>query len=766
MKFDTVSVVLLAGLAAACLAIAVLLYRERRSARRSQEALARKSRVNKDLLESSMAVREALARREEVEERERFLATATTELTSTLDYELMLARVDTVMIPAFADWCSIEFVAQPQDSSAVPSEQLRVRSLSPGTIEQETIDEFWPGLDITAVTSSGVTRVHPRLAAAAGEGSAVVVRLAARGQTLGALVFGRCTNDRRFRPDDAAFAEALGRRVSVALDNVLLHRAAELALAEAEAAVARMRRLQTVIEAAFSSGSLDEILSQLLERLCEAIRADSAAILIVDERGSSLVVRKAVGLMGPPGLRVPMGAGFAGGIAATQTHRVVNDLDRDESFAAPSIPSGLVSVAGVPLVADGSLLGVLQVGSKRRREFDEEDVMLLRLVAARASISIDRGRMFEREQSVAESLQRSLLPSRLPTIPGFEFAARYVPGTQGLDIGGDWYDVFELADGSVGLTVGDVMGRGLRAAATMGHLRHVMRAYALEGLMPGETLQRLNRIAAETEIFATVVYAVVSPSRNTMRIASAGHLPPIRRSAGGSVGEVREGLSLPLGVGPNTSFAEVEVELEPGCSLVFYTDGLVERRGESIDDGIARLTALVAGSDPPAHKLVDAIIEGLEIDGDPDDRAVLAVKMPRTAAPRMTVTFAPHPGALAEARRDLRLWLADHGAHADEIFDIVVAVNEACSNAIEHPVDASDNQIGLEAEISDGRLAIVVNDAGRWRSARASRNRGRGLMFMNELMESLEIGRSSDGTSVRLERVITGRPSWSETELT
>jgi anti-sigma regulatory factor (Ser/Thr protein kinase) len=348
-----------------------------------------------------------------------------------------------------------------------------------------------------------------------------------------------------------------------------------------------------------------------------------------------------------------------------------------------------------------------------------------------------------------------LLPSRFPRIDDLEAAARYVPGTHELEVGGDWYDVFELGDGSIGVTVGDVMGRGIHAAATMGHLRHVLRAHAIEGLTPGETLARLNHTAAESEIFATVVYAIVSPSRTSIRIANAGHPPPLIRSADGSVRRIDDGRSLPIGAFADTTFADAELQVDPDFSLVVYTDGLVERRGESIDAGIDQLAAIVGPSAGSAHELIDEVFAEFEFGDHPDDRALLAVRICPLAPDRMSLRLAPDSSSLASARASLGDWLRDHGGHEEEIFEIVFAVNEACSNAIEHPLDVQAEEIGLDAELSSGRVAIVVNDRGRWRSESASRDRGRGLELMHAFMEKVEIVQSSDGTSVRLERTLS-----------
>ena len=563
---------------------------------------------------------------------------------------------------------------------------------------------------------------------------------------------------RSFDENDLSLARTLVRQGAQALERARLYEQEQLAREQAERLAGRLRRLQNVVDATFMSGALDDVLEELLVRLREAVDGDTAALLIVDDSGDVLIARKAVGFGRPLNTYVRIGDGFAGRIAATRTHQVIRDISQAHVVSSYFRESGIVSLAGVPLIADGRLIGVVHVGSKQMREFDREDILLLRLVAARAAVAIDRARIHEREHGIAEMLQRSLLPARLPAIDGIEVAARYVPGTVGVAVGGDWYDVFELADGSIGVVVGDVVGHGLRAAAAMGRLRNVLRAYALDGLGPGETLARLNRLACETddEIFATVFYALLAPSRQRLRVASAGHPPPLLCSPGRPVRLLEEGRSLPLGADPEAEFIDAEVAIDPGSSLVLYTDGLVERRGESIDTGIERLVRLVEASDDPVDELADRIVDELESADHADDLALVAVRLEPVVPRTLSLRFPAEPRALAPVRASLRTWLERQGAGADEVFEILVAANEACSNAVEHPLGPTDTEVGLEAEVVNGALSIVVRDSGSWRPVRRTPDRGRGLDFMQTLMEDVEVVRSDDGTSVRLQRRLRG----------
>jgi anti-sigma regulatory factor (Ser/Thr protein kinase) len=293
----------------------------------------------------------------------------------------------------------------------------------------------------------------------------------------------------------------------------------------------------------------------------------------------------------------------------------------------------------------------------------------------------------------------------------------------------------------------------------MGRLRNVLRAYAVEGFGPAEALSRLNRLACESgdDVFATVVFALVAPSRARLRLSSAGHPPPLLRGPEGSVRLIDEGRSLPIGAAPDATYADAELRLAPGSSLVLYTDGLVERRGESIDVGIARLAEIVEGSAAPVDELADLVVGKLESADHTDDVALVAVHFDPVGEPRFALRFPSDAEELAPMRGKLAAWLESHGAERDEVFEILVAVNEACSNAVEHPIGGEGTDITLDAELADGEVSIDVRDHGHWRPAEPHTDRGRGFDFMRSLMESVDVARSPDGTHVRLRRRLRQR---------
>jgi serine phosphatase RsbU (regulator of sigma subunit)/anti-sigma regulatory factor (Ser/Thr protein kinase) len=559
--------------------------------------------------------------------------------------------------------------------------------------------------------------------------------------------------ERRFKPEELEFVTTLARQCALGLERARLYENERDAREQAERLAGRLRRLQTVIDATFLTGSLDELLRELLGRLREAVEADTAAILILDETESELVVRESLGFTGKVEARTPVGSGFAGRIAAAQTSLVIEDLAASDISAGYLSEAGIVSLAGVPLTVEGRTMGVLHVGMKARRTFDREDLLLLRLVAARAAVVIDRAELHEREHRIAEILQRSLLPERLPAIQGLESAARYVPGAVGVAVGGDWYDVFELADGTLGVAIGDVVGHGVRAAAAMGRLRNVLRVYALEGFGAGKAFDRLNQLAFESreEIFATGVLALIEPSRTRIRLANAGHPPPLLLTSAGEVRLLEGGRSLPVGAAPDAVYTEVELAIEPGSTLVLYTDGLVERRSEPIDVGIRRLADIVEHATGSVDEIADTVVKELETSEHADDIALVVVRF-EPATQRLSRRFPADTKELAPTRQALREWLSGHAAGEEDMFAILVAVNEACTNAIEHPIGRREGDVAVEAEIVEGTVSVVVEDTGTWKEAAPGLDRGHGLDFIQALMDAVEVRKTPSGTRVHMRR--------------
>jgi sigma-B regulation protein RsbU (phosphoserine phosphatase) len=363
----------------------------------------------------------------------------------------------------------------------------------------------------------------------------------------------------------------------------------------------RLRKIEAVTDSALAHLSADNLLNELLSRARDLLHADTATMLLLDPSGRQLVVVAAVGIEEEvrQGVRVPVGQGFAGTIAARREPIVVDHVD-DTTVVNPLLwERGLRILAGVPLLAEGVLLGVLHVGAVAQRPFTDEDLHLLQLVGDRLALAAHT-QVSSAERAAAAALQNSLLPGVLPTVPGLRFAARYVPGTD-TGVGGDWYDVFGLPDQRVGIVMGDVVGHGLAAAVVMGRLRSALRAYALDVDDPGEVLFKLNRKANHFEYgaMATVSYAVIDRHHEHVTFALAGHPPPVLAEPGGTATLLERPVGPPIGFPSNDRLSPSTVlELKPGALLCFYTDGLVERRDSTIDVGLARLCAAVSAAEP------------------------------------------------------------------------------------------------------------------------------------------------------------------------
>jgi serine phosphatase RsbU (regulator of sigma subunit) len=390
----------------------------------------------------------------------------------------------------------------------------------------------------------------------------------------------------------------------------------------------RLRSFQSITDAALSRLDDRDLLAELLDRTREILRADTAAVLLLDFSSGQLIATAAAGLEEEvrQGVRIPVGRGFAGQIAAAHKPVILDRVDHTTVLNPILWAKGIQSMVGVPMVAGGKVIGVLHVGSLTPRRFTAGDVELLQLTADRAAAAV-QSMTAQADRIAATALQHSLVPSALPAVEGAELAARYVPGSGA--IGGDWYDVFSLPSGELGVAVGDVAGSGLAAAVIMGRMRSVLRAYALETTDPAEVLGKLDRKMQhfEPDALATVLYAVIEPGLDQMHVALAGHFPPViaRPGEAAVLADVQPGSMIGMGLGLRARRPVSTLPVPPGALLCFYTDGLVERRGEVIDDGLDRLCRAVTAQ--PVEAACAAVMGAL-VGNEParDDIALLMVR--------------------------------------------------------------------------------------------------------------------------------------------
>jgi serine phosphatase RsbU (regulator of sigma subunit)/anti-sigma regulatory factor (Ser/Thr protein kinase) len=390
------------------------------------------------------------------------------------------------------------------------------------------------------------------------------------------------------------------------------------------------------------------------------------------------------------------------------------------------------------------------VGTRSPREFTKDDLEVLQRAAYRAAVAIG-GRLAERDRGLVDAFQRSLIPS-LPRVPGLALAGRYKPAASA-QLGGDWFDAFVLPAGSLGVAIGDVVGRGFHAAALMGQLRSALRAYAIDWRSPRDVLQRLSTLLRQLEPgrAATLLYAVLEPHAERATVAAAGHPPPLVVEEDGTSRFIGLRPSVPLGAVREAVYEESEFPLVVHSTLVLYTDGLIEEAGEPLDAGLRRLQRSAEAAGHDAERLCDRLMRDLLPAGaGPDDAALLVVTVTPLPDP-LNVKLPADPESMPLLRRVMTRWLASRGASPEEADEITLACSEACANAIEHAYGPASTEFEVEAASAEYEVTLVVRDMGQWRPPRGA-NRGRGMVLMEGLMDSVEVERDDEGTAVRLNR--------------
>ena len=530
------------------------------------------------------------------------------------------------------------------------------------------------------------------------------------------------------------------------------------ARAAAEAASERLGRLQQITAGLAEALTVEQVAAVMVRGGLSVAGCRSAWIGVLDETGEALGVLAASFPVEPggPAARIPLSAASPRA-EVTRTGQPVwlssaaDALARYPGLKAIGIADGALGV--VPLVSHGKPIGAMMLSFADEGTFDAPERALITTLAEQCAQALERARLQERSHDVALALQQSMLPSALPEVDGLELTARYHPAVESLEVGGDWYDVVARPDGLVALAVGDVVGRGLRAATTMGQLRSALAALALSTESPAQVLDGLERFAGQVEgaRLATVVYGVLDPIAGTFRYACAGHPPPLVLRPGGGTELLEAGRSpllcaLPAGTtGPRP---EGTYLLEPGDRLLLYSDGLVERRRESLTAGLLRLAeAAVAVGDGPGWS--DELVRRMTAGAGDDDVALLAVAF----APTFRTTVPASPEKLSGLRRELRGWLAAVGTDDDAASDVLLACGEAAANAVEHAFPEDPGELTVELRLSaDRRLTLRVADTGQWRRVPAPGDRGRGLPLMRAVMDSVLVEPGEGGTVVTMQR--------------
>ena len=426
--------------------------------------------------------------------------------------------------------------------------------------------------------------------------------------------------------------------------------------------------------------------------------------------------------------------------------------DRDALVADARTPG----VAGITLQHPDGVLAIW-IQLRHQRLLTSEEQTLLTLLASRLAQGLHRVHQIDQQRETAVALQHAILgPANLPV----GFAARYQPATRPLEVGGDWYDVATLDDGRIAMVVGDCVGHGLAAATVMGQLRSACRALLLQRLDPADTLTGLDRFARGLAgaRCTTACAAVLDTRTGELTYSIAGHPPPILVDSDGATVLLDDARSLPLGVRldpeqPGRPVARVTVPV--GATVLLYTDGLVERRGVSLDSVILRTAdVLVAQRDGSLDEVAATLMTELAPEGGyQDDVAVLLYRRLRP----LTLAFPARPAEIAPARAALRNWLTTAGVTPQRAADVLLATGEAVSNAVEHGHrNDPDGLVTVQAGVDESVLHLSVIDTGRWKDPDPDPDgfRGRGLSFMRALMDNVTVDHKSEdataGTTVRM----------------
>jgi serine phosphatase RsbU (regulator of sigma subunit)/anti-sigma regulatory factor (Ser/Thr protein kinase) len=420
---------------------------------------------------------------------------------------------------------------------------------------------------------------------------------------------------------------------------------------------------------------------------------------------------------------------------------------------------GTGAMAALPMAVGREVIGGLLLSFAGDRRFDANEQAFLAALAAQVTQAMKRALKFQVQKTTSELLQRSLMPESIPELTDLAMGAYYEPGGSGVDVGGDWYDVMPLADGRVLVALGDVMGKGVPAAIVMGQVRSAMRAYALIDPTPSVVLSRLDTLVSSLgvpEQIVTVIYGVIDADRACIRMAVAGHPPPILAppTEEPRVLEVAAGPPLGIGAGP---WEESLIELPPDTPLLFFSDGLVETRGIDLDNGIELLREHIGKLEHRRRnprELCARLAEQLRRSDGDDDVTMLALM--NTSGLRLKTASQEFPAdtsASPLARRVLSGWLHTWGVTEDVVETAQLCVSELVTNAVIH----AGTPARVTARLDDERLLVLVQDHGNRGAARRADAHdpydisGRGLLLVEALATAWSAEHSADGTTVWFE---------------
>lgn len=604
----------------------------------------------------------------------------------------------------------------------------------------------WPATEGTFFTRAAdhadrLAGLFTNLDSGGGDYAVAVLPLRVGAAGLGAMILGRA-GPRPFPPGERSFLRTFATQCAQALERARLH--------------AETVELQH--EATF--------LVALSRRLDETAGLGSRAEALVAELVPTVAMRARVELVGESGRTQ---------LAVAPWRKEGDDEEKDDDeFVDAAVRTGATTTSthpatggidvAVPLRARGRVIGVLVLGSPRGSDIHRRTRFISEL-AASAGLALENGRLYDQEHENAHILQRGLLAGDPPHDPRVTIGTWYRPASDTLEVGGDWHDSFLVGQNRVAIVVGDVVGRGIRAAATMGHLRSAVRALAATDPGPAGLLERLDRFVDRFEDgrMSTVAYGLLDLTTGRLRYACAGHVPPLLIEPGRGERFLWAGRSTPIaayaGMKPRV---EAEVALRPGSRLLFYTDGLVERRTGNLHTDLARLAGEAAARRfaPLAWLLPDL---GAVLAETPDDDACMLC-LAYGAGPVFSCTVPADIVRLKSVRDELRTWLVAAGVPPLDRDAMLLACSEAVANAIEHAYSSDGvGMVHVGAAVSGDpaqgpagcSVELTVHDRGRWREPDPNSDRGRGLPLVRTVVDDVTVVHDG-GTTVTMRRALRG----------
>lgn len=509
------------------------------------------------------------------------------------------------------------------------------------------------------------------------------------------------------------------------------------------------------ITAARAAAERERAVAQLATAVSVAKSIGEVLSATLDECRTTLGVRQVAAIAWPTGEYEDPTVHLAGTPATARWQDLDPPLRRSLDDARAWLPLSVEPVGwttefdlahGIVATLSRDLTLWLEFDAPRR--VSAEDRQLVAALVGHLSLAMQHVRQFELARDTSLTLQRAMLaPTELP--PGF--AVRYEPAVSPLEIGGDWYDVLPVGDDRIGIIVGDCVGRGLAAAAVMGQLRSSARALLLTGASPAKLLEHLDSVAAFIpDAFCTTVFVAILDVRSeTLSYSSAGHVPAVVATGESPPQLLTDARSVPLAVHRDEPRPQATATLTGGSTLLLYTDGLVERRDEPIDAGIARVAdVMVQTAEMPVDAVADAMLDELSPElGYDDDVAIVLYRHP---GPALVIEIDAIPTRLSDVRHQLIAWLRGAGVSEMLAADIVLVVNEACSNSAEHAYRGQDpGPMRVEGAVDDRHIHIRVADSGSWKTPPADPGtRGRGLLLMRTLSEGVDLDGTAHGTTV------------------